>query len=107
MLIIILVAASTAMAFGSLVVVALAHTAARADDELHDLLARRLGASAMRVQRDSYAGLAFAQATISPEPSIAVPSSSSSVGTQRLPVSSCTSRRPRVRLSAAGRGAKP
>ena len=86
--------------------VAMSRAAAQADEELDELLARRMGA-APGPSNESYAGFDFAQATISCEPSITVPSSSTSVGTQRLPVSSCTSRRPRVWLNTPGSGAKP
>lgn len=107
MTLIIVIAGTAASAFCSLIVVALARVAAQADERLDEIVVRRAGASAVAAQHESYAGFAFAQATISCEPSITVPSSSSSVGTQRLPVSSCTSRRPRVGFNASGSGAKP
>jgi hypothetical protein len=105
--IIIMISGLTAMMLCALMVLALSRAASRADDELDEIVARRIGASDAREQHESYAGLAFAQATILSEPSITVPSSRTNVGTQRLPVSSCTSRRPRVRLSTPGSGANP
>jgi len=57
--------------------------------------------------RLGYVALCSAQATISREPSTTVPSSSTSVGTMRLPVSCSTSRRPRVRLKTLGRIPSP
>jgi hypothetical protein len=81
---------------GVIMALAMGRVAARADEELDELLARRLGSAAARELRESYAGLAWAQPTISREPSTTVPSSRTNVGTQRLPVSSWTSRRPVV-----------
>jgi hypothetical protein len=105
--IIIMISGIAATMVCGLMVLALSRAASRADEELDEIVARRIGATEAREQHESYAGWAFAQATISCEPSITVPSSSSNVGTQRLPVSSCTSRRPRVRLSTPGSGASP
>src|SRR6185437_14864265 len=53
------------------------------------------------------AGWDFAHLTISRESNTALPSSSSSTGTQRLPVSSCARLRPAVSLKIAGSGANP
>lgn len=106
-MIIILISGLTVMVSGTILAIAMGQVAARADAELDEILARRLGSASARDLHESYAGLAFAQSTISCEPSMTAPSSSSSVGTQRLPVSSCTSRRPRVWLKTPGSGAKP
>lgn len=105
--IIIVALAAGATAFSALLAVALGRVAGQADREMERDLARRRGRERFLVPVDSYAGLAAAHLTISCEPSITVPSSRTSVGTQRLPVSSCTSRRPRVRLNTPGSGAKP
>jgi hypothetical protein len=76
---IILILGLGAMACCSLLVLALARVAARADERDEEILARRLpGAGASRTE--SYAGLALAHSTIAAEPSITVPSSSSRVG---------------------------
>jgi hypothetical protein len=105
--IIIIVSGFVAMAFGATFVIALGRVAGRADDELDSLLAEERDVAGIILLRESYAGLARAQSTIACESSITVPSSRSSVGTQRLPVSSRTSRRPRVWLNTPGNGASP
>jgi hypothetical protein len=92
---------------GAVIALAMARVAAQADAELDELLALRLGSDASSEMDDSYAGLARAQPAISREPSTTVPSSRRSVGTQRLPVSSWTSRLPRVWLNTPGSGANP
>jgi hypothetical protein len=100
---IILIPGLLAVSAIALLIVAMGKVAARVDAELEEIFARRISGTA----NDSYAGLALAQATISLEPSTTVPPSRTSVGTQRLPVSSCTSRRPLVWLSTPGKTAAP
>jgi hypothetical protein len=105
-LIVILVLALV-VGFAATLMLALGRTAAQADEELDLLLTARSSRLVMTDDRQSYAGLDRAQSTIPCDPSITVSSSSTSVGTQRLPVSSCTSLRPRVWLNIPGRGANP
>lgn len=107
MMTIILISGVAAIVSVAAMALAMGRAAAIADDELDELLARRLGTAATRELRESYAGLDVAQATISLEPSITEPSSSTSAGTQRFPVSSWTSRRPRVWLNAPGNSPSP
>lgn len=102
-IVIILIPVLAAMAFVAVLTVAMVQAAARADADMEEIVARRV----TRPLHESYAGLDCAQATISCEPSMTVPSSSTSVGTQRLPVSSWTSRRPLVWLNTPGSGARP
>ncbi len=85
-----------ALAFSATVALALGRVAASADRQMEQQLRERRALATSAAMYRSYAGLARAQATISWEPSTTVPSSRTSVGTQRLPVSSRTSRRPRV-----------
>ena len=96
-----------ALGFSAVVAIALARVAGNADREMERALAENTSASRALHAHQTYAGWDSAQALIAFESSITVPSSSTSVGTQRLPVSSWTSRRPLVRLNIPGNGARP
>src|SRR5262249_45493305 len=106
---VILVSGSALVVMMATVALALGRAAAQADEDYARLLGEQPSQviDAAQLLRDSYAGLAAAQAAISREPSTTVPSSRRRVGTQRLPVSSATSRLPRVWFMNPGSGANP
>jgi hypothetical protein len=104
---IIVASALGAIGFSAILAVALSRVAALADRDSNRMLAEHRANPSIMGYRQSYAGFARAQSTIARESSITESSSSTSVGTQRLPVSSWTSRRPRVWLKMPGSGANP
>ena len=95
-LILILAAALGVVVLTTVFVIALGITAARADEDLDRQLAERrrrppLPDACLPDSPESYTGLAWAQATISGDPSTTVSSSRTSVGTMRFPVRRSTS----------------
>ena len=83
---------ATVVLFSAVVAVALGRAAAYADRDMEAARERerfrREQRARLTVLRGGYAGCSRAQATISREPSTTVPSSSTSAGTHRFPVSS-------------------
>lgn len=91
-MVVLLAIVAAVIAFSAVMAVALGRAAAGADREMEidreRELARLHRRSRLTVLPGGYAGWSRAHATISREPSTTVPSSSTSVGTQRFPVSS-------------------
>jgi hypothetical protein len=106
-IVLVIASASAALVLSAMLAIALSRAAGQADAELERELANRRAAVALRLTPGRYAGFARAQSTIAWEPSITLPSSSTSTGTQLLPVSCFTSRRPRVRLNGSGSRPRP
>ncbi len=95
-----------AVAFSAVTAIALGRVAGRADRDMELLIEKRLAGEPITASQ-TYAGLDPVHTPISGEPSIAVASASRSLASERSPVSSWTSPRPRVRLTTPGSGAKP
>jgi hypothetical protein len=106
-MIVVLICVGASLLFSALLAFALGRAAGRADRDADELWEERKAALSMTLFRQDYAGFDRAQSTIACESSITVPSSSTSAGTQRFPVNSSTSERPRVLLKIPGSGANP
>jgi hypothetical protein len=80
---------ATVILFAAVVAIALGRAAALADEDMELQHRRELARrERLSVAGGGYAGCSRAQSVIAREPSTTVPSSSTSVGTQRFPVSS-------------------
>jgi hypothetical protein len=104
---IIIASAIGAMAFGTLLAVALGRIAALADEDADRLLAEHDSEPPIAEAAQRYTRFARAHSTIARESSITEPSSRTRVGTHRLPVNAWTSRRPGVWLKTPGSSPKP